>query len=100
MSESKIGVQTITWGESLRDLESAFRDISELGFRSFEVLNISSLVVDYERRTLQLGPVGPPSNVSDTQYATWLSMLMTGKSEYGLDVSSIYTDAEFINPHL
>jgi inosose dehydratase len=100
MNDCTIGVQTITWGESLDDLESALRDISELGFDSFEVLNISSLVVDYERRTLQLGPVGPPASVTDTDYAVWLSRLMAGKREHGLAVSSIYTDAEFVNPAL
>ena len=100
MNDCTIGVQTITWGESLEDLGSALRDISELGFDSFEVLNTSSLVVDYERRTLQLGPVGPPARGSDTDYAIWLSRLMAGKREHGLAVSSIYTDAEFVNPAL
>jgi inosose dehydratase len=100
MNGNKIGFQTITWGEELADLDTALRDITELGFGHFEVLNTSTLVTDYERRTLQLGPVSPPRAVTDTQYATWLTALVDGSRKHGLRLVSIYTDAEYLNTGL
>jgi len=100
MKSNPIGFQTITWGFGNKELQEAWKDISELGFRYFEVLNVSSLVDDFERRTLQLGPVGPAQRLTDTDYLSWVGLLTEAKRVHGLQVTSIYTDAEFINPNI
>jgi inosose dehydratase len=100
MSDNPVGFQTITWGFGHEDLRRAWHDISEMGFRYFEVLNVSSLVDDFERRTLQLGPVGVPQRLTDTEYLSWVSLLTEGKRSHGLQITSIYTDAEYVNPNL
>ena len=100
MKSNPIGFQTITWGFGNKELQEAWKDISELGFRYFEVLNVSSLVDDFERRTLQLGAVGPAQRLTDTDYLSWVGLLTEAKRVYGLQVTSIYTDAEFINPNI
>ena len=100
MSDNQIGFQTITWGFGNQELRQAWKDISDLGFHYFEVLNVASLVDDFERRTLQLGPVGPPQRLTDTDYLSWVSLLTEGKRAHGLQITSIYTDAEFVNPNI
>lgn len=100
IKDNPIGFQTITWGFGNEELKQAWKDISDLGFHYFEVLNVASLVDDFERRTLQLGPVGPAQRLTDTDYLSWVGLLTEAKRAHGLQVTSIYTDAEFINPNL
>jgi len=100
MKDNPLGFQTITWGFGAEELKQAWRDIADLGFKYFEVLNVSSLVDDFERRTLQLGPVGVPQRLTDTDYLTWVGLLTQAKRNHNLQITSIYTDAEFINSNI
>jgi inosose dehydratase len=95
-----LGFETITWGLEPSRLHEACKDIAEMGFRYFEVLNVSNLVVDFERRTLKLGPLPPPQRLTDTDYLSWLSDLTVAMHKFNLRVTSIFTEAEFINPNL
>jgi inosose dehydratase len=100
MRGNPVGFETITWGFSADQLKQAWKDISDLGFQYFEVLNMASLVEDYERRNLRVGPVWVPRRMTDTDYLDWLGLLTEAKRVYGLQITSIYTEAEYLSPKL
>lgn len=97
MVKATLGYHTITWDLEGR-LEEGIKDIAELGYKAFEVLNPSTLANDFARRFMDFGTVGPPPFISDTDYLCRLAAISDAQDKYGIVLSSLYCNGEFINP--
>ncbi|MFZ5924167.1 MAG: sugar phosphate isomerase/epimerase family protein, partial [Bacillota bacterium] len=87
----------ITW-DLEGNLEEGIRDIAELGYKAFEALNPSTLANDFSRRFMDFGTVAPPPFISDTAYLKSLAAISDAQDRYGIPLTSLYCNAEFINP--
>jgi inosose dehydratase len=95
----EFGYQVITW-DLAGHLEEAFPVIAGAGFPWFEALLGDSLGEDFARRNMTLGPVGPPPNFTDLHLLQRLGTFGRVQEKYGLNLASLYVDAEWINEGL
>jgi len=95
----EFGYQVITW-DLEGNLKDAFPAIAKAGFKWFEALLGDSLGEDFARRNMTLGPLGPPPNINDLHLLQRLATFGGAEEEYGLRLTSLYADAEWINDQL
>ncbi len=95
MGKPKIAYHTITWDLDLGQLEEGVRDIAELGFKGWEVLDQSTVSKDWGRRHFFFGDVRPPIFQSDTQYLNWWSRLSQYQEKYHIPLTTVYYSGEW-----
>jgi inosose dehydratase len=95
MGKPKIAYHTITWDLDHNQLEQGVRDIAEIGFKGWEVLDQSSVSRDWSRRHFIFGDVRPPIFQSDTDYLNWWARLSQYQQKYGIPLTTVYYSGEW-----
>ncbi len=95
----EIGYHLNTWDFEGRP-EEGFPFLAEVGFRWYEAL-ISNTLSDYfARRFMTLQEMGPPIELSDTDFLCRLHLFNKAQEDHGLRLASLYASAEYTNPEL
>lgn len=95
MGKPKIAYHTITWDLDYGKLDEGVRDIAELGFKGWEVLDQSTISRDWSRRHFNFGDVRPPLFQSDTSYLNWWSKLSRLQETYHIPITTVYCSGEW-----
>ena len=95
----EVGYHLNTWDFEGRP-EEGFPVLAEVGFKWYEALIFNSLSDYFERRFMTLQEMGPPDLVTDTDLLCRLHLFNKAQEDYGLQLSSLYANAEFTNAAL
>lgn len=99
MAKPKIAYHTITW-DWQGELAAGVREIAELGFKGWEVLDRSTISRDWARRHFVFGDVQPIPFQSDTTYLNWWAELSRLQQAHGIPLTSVYFSGEWGSEHL
>jgi inosose dehydratase len=93
-----IGYHLNSWDLGGLDLAEGLRFLAGEGFRWFEALARDGFSNDFARRFMRAGEVTPPTNQSDLDFLSRIALFSRAQQELGLRLSSLYCNAELINP--
>jgi inosose dehydratase len=93
-----IGYHLNSWDLGGLDLEAGLRFLEAEGFGWFEALARDSFSNDFARRFMRAGEVEPPTATSDLDLWPRIALFSRVQEELGLRLSSLYCNAELINP--
>jgi inosose dehydratase len=94
-----IGYHLNSWDLAGLDLEGGLRFLASEGFPWFEALARDGFSNDFARRFMWAGEVGPPVLQGDLDFWHRIALFSWAQEELGLRLSSLYCNAELINPH-
>lgn len=101
MGKPKIAYHSITWDKDFSgDVEEGVRDIAELGYKGWEVLDQSTMSRDWGRRHFTSGDVKLPIFQSDTNYLSWWARLSQLQEKYGIPLTTVYYSGEWSSPFM
>jgi inosose dehydratase len=94
-----IGYHLNSWDLGGLELEPGLRFLASEGFGWFEALARDGFSNDFARRFMRSGEVAPPTVSTDLDLWPRLALFSRVQEELGLRLSSLYTNAELINPN-
>jgi inosose dehydratase len=94
------GYHLNTWDLADQPLDSALEFLARSGFQWFEALAGDSLGSDFGRRFMTLGPLPPPRMMTDVDIFNRFALFARARENYGIRLSSLYINAEWLNPTL
>ena len=93
-----IGYHLNSWDLGGLDLEDGLRFLAGEGFRWFEALARDGFSNDFARRFMRAGEVDPPVLTGDLYLWPRIALFSRVQEDLGLRLSSLYCNAELINP--
>jgi inosose dehydratase len=93
-----IGYHLNSWDLGGLELEPRLPFHAAEGFRWFEALARDGFSNDFARRFMRAGEVGPPVVTTDLYLWPRIALFSRMQEELGLRLSSLYCNAELINP--
>lgn len=93
-----IGYHLNSWDLGGLDLEEGLRFLAGEGFGWFEALARDGFSNDFARRFMRAGEVEPPTVWTDLNLWPRIALFSRIQEELGLRLSSLYCNAELINP--
>jgi inosose dehydratase len=93
-----IGYHLNSWDLGGLELKPGLRFLHAEGFRWFEALARDGFSNDFARRFMRAGEVGPPVVTTDLFLWPRIALFSRVQEELGLRLSSLYCNAELINP--
>jgi inosose dehydratase len=93
-----IGYHLNSWDLGGLDLEAGLRFLAAEGFNWFEALARDGFSNDFARRFMRAGEVEPPRLSGDLDLWPRIALFSRVQEELGLRLSSLYCNAELINP--
>jgi inosose dehydratase len=93
-----IGYHLNSWDLGGLELEPGLRFLAAEGFRWFEALARDGFSSDFARRFMRAGEVEPPSLRGDLDLWPRIALFSRVQEELELRLSSLYCNAELINP--
>jgi inosose dehydratase len=93
------GYHLNSWDLGGLPLEDGLRFLAGQGFRWFEPLSRDTFSTDFSRRNMGNGYGGPPKISLDIDWLGRIALFSRIKSELGLNLSSLYLNADYLNPH-
>ncbi|MCS5734368.1 sugar phosphate isomerase/epimerase family protein [Herbiconiux daphne] len=92
-----IGYHLNSWDLTGQSNPDAIAFLAGLGFPLFEVLASTSLDDQYTRQYMGLGQRPPVNVLTDTRFLHRLAEFSRGQREHGIQLSSLYVNAEYTN---
>jgi inosose dehydratase len=93
-----IGYHLNSWDLGGLELEPGLRFLAQSGFGWFEALARDGFSNDFARRFMRAGEVEPPESGGDLEFLQRIALFSRMQRELGLRLSSLYCNAELINP--
>jgi inosose dehydratase len=93
-----IGYHLNSWDLGGLELEPGLRFLAGEGFGWFEALARDGFSNDFARRFMRAGEVDPPELRSDLDFWARVALFSRAQEELGLRLSSLYCNAELVNP--
>lgn len=93
-----VGYHLNSWDLAGLPLEPALKFLADQGFGWFEILAFTSLSDQFARKYMQLGHMAPAGVTTDTDILRRYAILSKAQAALGIRLSSLYTNAVFVNP--
>lgn len=92
------GYHLNSWDLGGLPLARGLEFLAEVGFGWFEALSRDGFSNDFARRFMRPGDAEPPEPATDIAFLSRVALFSRAQEELGLRVSSLYCNAELINP--